>query len=455
MAISESENRRSPLFAWIALALAFIGAGSMLYYHLVLFLPRAREVSAAKGLAGRLAFGDDFYPVWLTTRQSRLEHLDLYGSEMTRKIQTELFGRPLDPNNPKDPPPDYRQFAYPAFTDLLFWPAAELPFTVVRIVLVVLLATLTLMSVYLWLQALSLRPNWIWLTVIFLLTLCSYPVLEGLFADQLGLLVGFLLAASIWALQRGRLLLAGTLAALATIKPQMSLLVIIYLLVWSFHDWGSRRRFCIGFFTATIVLSGAALIVWPHWIQSWVKVVLGYHHYANAPIVIEVLGLQTKTGMAAVVSMGVLLALLAPTPVLIWRNRGPEPGSKPFWLTLSLLLCVTTVALLPGQAVHDHVILLPGIFLLSSLRLRASSRWVVRMLLFLGIGILLWPWVASFGLIVLRPVISPERFYSKSIFALPLRTAAVFPFTVMALLVLARRGQHQDDIGTLSDLGRP
>lgn len=454
MATSENENRRSSRIAWIALALALIGAGSMLYYHQVLFLPRAREVSAAKGLAGRLAFGDDFYPVWLSTRQSRLEHWDLYGSEMTGKIQTALFGRPLDPKNPKDPPPDYRQFAYPAFTDLLFWPAAELPFPIARIVLVPLLAMLTLLSVYLWLQALSLRPNWTWLTVIFLLTLCSYPVLEGLFAGQLGLLVGFLLAASIWALQRGRLLLAGTLAALTAIKPQMSVLLILYLLVWTFHAWRSRRRFCIGLFTATTLLVGAALIVWPHWIQSWLKVVLGYHHYANAPVVIEVLGLPTKTRVGAVVSVGVLLALLAPTLVLIWRNRAAEPDSKSFWLTLSLLLCVTTVALLPGQAVHDHVILLPGIFLLSSLRLTASSRWVVRMLLFLGIGILLWPWVASFGLMVLRPVISSKWFYSKSVFALPLRTAAVFPFTVMALLVLVRRAQHPDESGTVSDPGR-
>ena len=445
MATSESENRGSSGFAWIALALAFIGAGSMVYYHLVLFLPRAREVSTANGLAGRLAFGDDFYPIWLSTRQSRLQHLDLYGNEMTGKIQTALFGHQLDAKNPKDPPVNYRQFAYPAFSDLLFWPAAELPFPIVRIVLVLLLAILTLLSVYLWLQALSLRPNRVWLTVIFLLTLCSYPVLEGLFADQLGLLVGFLLAASIVALQRGRLLLAGTLTALSTIKPQMSLLLILYLLVWTFHDWRSRRRFCIGLFTGVIVLSGAALIVWPHWIQSWIKVVLGYHQYANAPIVIEVLGLQTKTRMGVIVSIGALVALLAPTPVLIWRNRAPEPDSKPFWLTFSLLLCVTTVALLPGQAVHDHVILLPGIFLLSSLRLVASSKWVVRMLVFLGIGILLWPWVASVGLVVLRPAISPEQFYSKSIFALPLRTAAVFPFIVMALLVLARR------VGTAED----
>jgi len=49
------------------------------------------------------------------------------------------------------------------------------------------------------------------LTALILLTLSSYAVLEGLFAEQLGLLVGFLLAASLAALVRERLFLSGSL----------------------------------------------------------------------------------------------------------------------------------------------------------------------------------------------------------------------------------------------------
>ena len=87
-------------------------------------------------------------------------------------------------------------------------------------------------------SALSWSVSWPWLATAILLTVFSYPVLEGLYAGQLGLLVGFLLAASLLALQRGRLFLAGILMALTTIKPQMTALAIFYLLLWSLADWG-------------------------------------------------------------------------------------------------------------------------------------------------------------------------------------------------------------------------
>ncbi|MFZ0290427.1 MAG: hypothetical protein WAL65_15255, partial [Candidatus Sulfotelmatobacter sp.] len=56
---------------------------------------------------------------------------------------------------------------------------------------------------------------------------------------------------------------------------------------------------------------------------------------------------------------------------------------------------------------------------------------------------LLWPWVASLGLIALRPFLRPEQFYSKAVFVLPLRTAAPFPFVVLGLLAIALRAMLQ------------
>jgi len=68
------------------------------------------------------------------------------------------------------------------------------------------------------------------LAIIFLLTLCSYQNLRGLYAGQLGLLVGFLLAASLLALLRNRPLIAGTLMALTMIKRRRWwLLATLYL----------------------------------------------------------------------------------------------------------------------------------------------------------------------------------------------------------------------------------
>ncbi|MGA8273111.1 MAG: glycosyltransferase family 87 protein [Candidatus Sulfotelmatobacter sp.] len=434
MAAPDSGNRRSRL-AVLALALALMGAASMVYYHQGLFMPRVLEVRAAKGLAGGYFFGNDLYPVWLTAREWRREHRDVYGPAVTHDIQIGLFGRPLQADIPSDPPTDYRTFAYPAFTDLLLWPVSALPFPFLRIAWVALLAGLTAVSVFFWTQALPWRVSWLWLAVSILLILCSYPALEGLYAGQLGLLVGFLLAASLLALVQGRLLLAGFLMALTTIKPQMTLLAILYLVIWSAHDWRRRGRFSISFFATMFILIGASLAVWPHWIESWVRVILGYHAYATPPLTSELVGASSGSlGGAVLIVIATIAALM-----LAWRGRGAPAGSDEFWLTLSLLLAITTITLLPGQAVYDHVILLPGIFWLASRKQIRDSSPSFRALLMIGAVVLLWPWAAAFGLLAVRPFLSPEQFYSQVVFALPLRTTAAFPFVVLGVLATALR----------------
>jgi hypothetical protein len=240
----------------------------MLDYYLQFFMPRVLEAQASANLAGRYAFGHDFYPVWLISHDCSSRGCDPYGFEMTRKIQQGLFGRTLDSRIPGDPPADYRTFTYPAFTTLLLWPVAEFPLTVVRVAVLFVLVALTVASIFVWMRALSLRSAPACLAAIALLVLCSYPVLEGLYAGQLGLLVGFLLAMSLLALQRGRLFVAGILMSLTMIKPQMTLLVAVCLLMWSSYDWRRRGRFFVGLLAALLALTGAAMLVWPHWIES-------------------------------------------------------------------------------------------------------------------------------------------------------------------------------------------
>jgi len=407
----------------------------MLDYHLRLFIPQVLHAREVKGLGNGYAFGDDFYPIWLTTRQWRDEHCDLYSTGMTREIQIGLFGRALDARNPLDPPTDYRSFAYPAFADLLFWPTAALKFQTLRVVLGLVLPIFVAGSLWLWIRALRGHISAVSFAITALLGICNYPILEALFAEQPGLVVGLLLAASAWAIRSNRLLFAGVLASLTLIKPQMTILAIAYLLLWSLAD---RRRwpFAAGFLGMTTLLSGASLLIWPGWIGDWLHVVFGYHRYATPPLVNELLG----PAFAAHIGWLIIAALVVLGFVFAWKNRRDEPTSTNFWLTLSLLLAITSVSLLPGQAIYDHVILFPGIiFLLQHWQNLRLSKRVPRMLPVVGAIVFFWPWVAAFGLIVARPWLAPQQFYSNAIFALPIRTAASFPFVVLILLAFSIR----------------
>lgn len=419
----------------LALCLAVIGAASMLYYHQFLFMPRVRAARAAAGLGDGYAFGNDFYQVWIASREWLRHGRDPYSPEMTREIQIGLFGRPLDPNRPGDPV-DRRVFPYPAFAGLLFWPAAEFPFSPVRAAVVSLLAAVTVASVMLWLRALHWRISGKWIAVILLLTLSSYPALEGLYSTQLGLLVAFLLAGATLELQKGRFLFAGFLLALTTIKPHVTALAILYLLLWSLHLWRERGRLLLGFFSTLAVLTIAALVVFPHWIQSWTNTVLAARHYTQPPVVTEVLTSFLGPRLAGPATSVLTAAFIALAVALAWRNRAATANSRAFWMTLTLLLTITTITILRGLAIYDHLILLPAILLLIRDRsYLKNSGPVPRILLVVAALLLFWPWISASALILSRPWLGSSSFNSTAVLSIPLRNAASLPFAVLVLLV--------------------
>src|ERR1700740_1436973 len=105
MALRTPGSRRSR-WSTFALLLALVGAGSMVYYQFGIFMPRVESVRAEKHLQGEYFFGNDFYPIWLKSRQWMRDGRDPYSSPVTRDIQIGIFGRPLDGQFPADPPHD-------------------------------------------------------------------------------------------------------------------------------------------------------------------------------------------------------------------------------------------------------------------------------------------------------------------------------------------------------------
>jgi hypothetical protein len=240
-------------------------------------------------------------------------------------------------------------------------------------------------------------------------------------------------------LQRRKLLLSGVLLALTTIKPQVTILAILYLTIWCFHEWPKRRPFLAGAVATGTLLVGGALVVWPRWIQTWMQVVVQYHGYTPPPLIGEVVRNLVGSRLAAPVSLVLTVAMIVSAAIWAWLNRAAECSSVQFWFTLSLLLAITTIGILPGQAIYDQGILLPGVLLLLARWRELAINWVLRAMLVIGVAILVWPWIAAAGVLLVRPLLSDQQFYSKPVFLLPLRTAVVFPFVLLGLLALGRR----------------
>src|SRR5882762_302322 len=229
-----------------ALLITLLAASVMAYYYVAMLLPATRATESHPTI-GSSSFGNDFYQVWLTSRECLPHRLDPYRIDVTHEIQTGLFGRALSSSNPDHRPAEYRAFPYPAFVDMFGLTVAWLPFSTAKIVLAVILPFLTALSVFLWSRGLRWNTYLSVLTIFIGRTLSRYHGLEALYALQPGLIVGFLLSAAIAALVANKLRLAGCLLAFATIKPQVSILLTLYLLLWAFSSWQKQWKFALTF----------------------------------------------------------------------------------------------------------------------------------------------------------------------------------------------------------------
>jgi hypothetical protein len=403
----------------------------MAYYHLFLLRPSILAHEASLGLGNGFYFGADLYPLWLTSRQVLLQRQAPYSPEMTRQIQTGLFGRPLDPRNRGDRPVNYRTFAYPAYTLLFLAPLVRLPFEYVRLCAAVVLAGAVVGSVFLWVQAVGLKLSTGRTLLVVLLALANYYVLEGLYAEQMGLLVGLLLAGAVVATRSEKLRCAGVLLALATIKPQMCVLLTAGILLWTVSRWKERRSLTISFLSSIVLLGLVGEWLHGGWFREWQEVVRGYRGYASLPLTELVFG----------VWFGLLLSsvLWAATLALWWRFRQSEPRSLHLVFVAAITLAVTAVSVLPGQAFHDHVIVMPGVLLLAASWRKALARsYPMKIALVLTGSLLLWQWVTAL-VVALSAFVASEARIRGSVFALhlPLQTVILFPFALLATLWFA------------------
>jgi hypothetical protein len=301
-----------------------------------------------------------------------------------------------------------------------------LSFNAVRAVLGILLPLLTAASLVFWLRAFRLQVSTSTLAIAVIFLLVSYPVLEGLYAQQAGLLVGVALAMSMAALARERLVLAGMLLAFASVKRQLVWLLAVWLLLWAVSDWKRRKSFLLSLcFTMALLMLVSQLIL-PGWLLGWWSSLVGYSRYTLPPLTQLVLGrfLGIATG----------LTLLALAGVIGWNVRRQPAASAGFALTVSFLLAVTVILAPTGGAVYDQVILVPAICWLGFHRAEIlNAGRPMRVIALATVVALCWQWFVACG-VALASLISRDWARNPAVLVFPTRFAAPLPFAILALL---------------------
>jgi hypothetical protein len=405
------------------LAAVLCAAGMWLYSSRVL-VPYQKSDAAAQGRPrGTLS---DLYPRWIGARELLLRGRDPYSSEVTREIQAGYYGRPIDPSRPSDPR-DEQGFAYPVY--VVFWlaPTIGLPFPMVQKGFLGVMIVLTSASVLLWIRVLHWSPSrWIQISLL-ALTLGSFGVMQGLRIQQLSLLVAGLVALGIALLVTDYMVAAGALLAFASIKPQLIVLLVIWLAIWTISDWRRRWRLAASFLATIGILAAASELYLPHWIPRFWQALREYQRYT---------GTTSVLGLLVGLSWGRAFEILTFTAFLsvCWRERRQVVTSDAFAFMLSFVLSIT-VLVAPTNAPYNQVFLIPPLLVLLKDHRTIWQRSAANRFLFaITTLLILWPWIASVTLAALSFIL-PQDTVERS-WAIPLWTVIEIPVGVAALMLV-------------------
>lgn len=378
----------SPIKPWLSFAASLLIAFGIWHWANAMFLP----ANLAEARAGLRPVGNnsDLYPRWLGAREALLHGRNPYSAEMTREIQAGFYGRPLDPRKPGDPAAR-EAFTYPLYVIFLLAPTVTLPFSTVQEIFRWLLLFCMAGSVPLWMHAIGFHARrWLMVTGM-VLTLSSYPAVLEFHMQNLAVLVIFFLALAAAFLVRGWQTLSGFLLALATIKPEISWLAILWFLLWAASDYPKRKSLIWSFVAAMLGLAGAAAAVLPTWIGQFLATLREYPTYGTDPNFFQIF---LPRWLATVVTVGTLAALFA----MCWRWRKSLAGTPEFGWALAWV-AVVTLAVLPKLAAYNQPLLLPALLvLIAHYGAIARSRLFPRALTNGAFTCQIWQWATALAL---------------------------------------------------------
>ncbi|MCB0162663.1 MAG: DUF2029 domain-containing protein [Anaerolineae bacterium] len=320
---------------------------------LLVIIIALQSVAVYMVFTSKFAGANDFFVRWLGGREYLLHGTNPYDQSVAEQAQRAMFGRLTTPEDK-----DEAYFAYPLYTLYFFWPLSLLPYAwaqaIWMTVLQFMLLGVTVLSIRL---AGWSPPKWLfWLTLFW--GIFFYNGARSIILGQFSVLVGLALLVGLWAIESRRDLLAGICLAITTIKPQMVVLVIIFLLIWALFQLRWRIVLSFGLSLVTLVLSSMLLV--PTWPIDFVRNAIAYSDYVAFGTPLEnLLHFLLPDSLATPLTM--LLSLLFFLTLLPgwWLAFKGRPGAYT-WAIMSTLIVGSLIAF--RSATTNQIILYLPLF---------------------------------------------------------------------------------------------
>ncbi len=295
--------------------------------------------------------GDEFIAHWVGTRAFITEGTSPYSDEAVVDISSTI--QELHPDNKII---EY-QFLAPLFALLLYTPVSlftnPLLATAIWMTILEVCVLIAGFSLFHWQK---LRKSASISLLLILVAVLSYPSVISILNGDIVIISFALIIFSILAIRNRNDETAGVMLAISLVKPDISWLIVLFLLIWAISD---RRVKIVYWFTGTIILLiGFSLLLIPSWPLQYARTVFQYSF--DNPISLngrEITG--TFTGISnrfAIVKVVFILAIL----IVEWffiKNRGIKRIYWLFALTMSASLWIST-----RSPVEYLIFTIPGLF---------------------------------------------------------------------------------------------
>lgn len=217
-------------------------------------------------------FGNDFFDFYTASQAAYIDGISPYSEEVELRNQLGLYGRLAEPGE------NLMAFNYPPYALFFFYPLAFLPIKWAQSIWLSFLISVVILSPLLAFQKI---PRWALFTYFFL-----YPVTFGLVLGNFAILVFSCLVYVIGYLVNSKLtnpnsdILCGILIALATIKPQFSLIFLffIFFIVLKYKRWRILKSSMI----SVGILFILSFVFLPSWPFEWFNQIKRHAHFNDS-----------------------------------------------------------------------------------------------------------------------------------------------------------------------------
>lgn len=296
-------------------------------------------------VTSKVSFGADFYTFWQAGRMLAVRGVSPYDPSTTELIQMGIYGRKAVAGE------DQLRFAYPPFSLLPVLPSVTLPYPWAQAYWMALNLVVIYAAI---LAAAKKAPAWLILGLAFF-----YPVSRSVILGQFSLLIGAGVVLACTLLNRrekpspASQWLAGVVLAWCAMKPQLSGVIILFVLLQCLkrRQW----RMPAGLAAGGLFFAVLSWVLVPTWLTDWIKGSLDYLNYVEVrPILgswLNTLGLDWS---AAGVKWILAAAAAAVTAVLLfswWKGRFADEIPLGWLILVSQLVNPNANSLLSDQVV--------------------------------------------------------------------------------------------------------